>query len=46
VVVLTPLLYRRARELYGDGREVSAALERYSVHELRLLLDLVRGDQN
>jgi DNA-binding MarR family transcriptional regulator len=45
VVVLTPRLYRRARELYGDGREVSAALERYSVNELRLLLDFVRRDR-
>src|SRR5215203_2831126 len=37
LVALTPLLYRRARELYGDGREVAAALERYGVDELALL---------
>jgi DNA-binding MarR family transcriptional regulator len=45
VVALTPLLYRRARELYGDGNEVVAMLGRYSVDELALLRDFVRGDR-
>jgi len=45
VVVLTPLLRRRARELYGDGRESGALLERYSVAELELLRDFVRSDR-
>ena len=45
VVVLTPLLRRRARELYGDDGESSALLERYSVAELELLCDFVRGDR-
>ena len=42
VVALTPLLYRRARELYGDGNEVVARLGRYSVDDLALLRDFVR----
>jgi DNA-binding MarR family transcriptional regulator len=45
VVALTPLLYRRARELYGDGNEVVAMLGRYSVDELALLRDFVRWDR-
>lgn len=45
VVVLTPLLHRRARELYGDGGESAALLERYSVEELELLCEFVRGDR-
>jgi DNA-binding MarR family transcriptional regulator len=45
LVALTPLLYRRARELYGDGREAAVALERYSVDELALLRDFVRRDR-
>lgn len=45
VVALTPLLYRRARELYGDGNEVFARLGRYSVDDLALLRDFVRWDR-
>jgi DNA-binding MarR family transcriptional regulator len=45
VVALTPLLYRRARELYGDGNEVVAMLGRYSVDDLALLRDFVRSDR-
>jgi DNA-binding MarR family transcriptional regulator len=45
VVALTPLLHRRARELYGDGHEVATALARYSVDELALLRDFVRRDR-
>jgi DNA-binding MarR family transcriptional regulator len=45
LVALTPLLYRRARELYGDEHEVAAMLERYSVDELALLRDFVRSDR-
>jgi DNA-binding MarR family transcriptional regulator len=45
LVSLTPLLYRRARELYGDGSDVAAALERYTVDELVLLRDFVRSDR-
>lgn len=44
-VALTPLLYRRARELHGDGSEVVAPLERYGVDELALLRDFVRRDR-
>jgi DNA-binding MarR family transcriptional regulator len=45
VVTLTPLLYRRAREIYGEGDEVAAALKRYTAVELRLLRDFVRWDR-
>ena len=45
VVALTPLLYRRARELYGDGNEFVAMLGRYSVDDLALLRDFVRWDR-
>jgi DNA-binding MarR family transcriptional regulator len=45
VVTLTPLLYRRAREIYGTGEEEAAALERYTASELRLLRDFVRSDR-
>jgi DNA-binding MarR family transcriptional regulator len=45
VIALTPLLYRRVRELYGDGQEVAAALARYRVDELALLRDFVRRDR-
>jgi hypothetical protein len=45
LVSLTPLLYRRARELYDDGQEVAAVLERCSVDELALLRDFVRCDR-
>jgi DNA-binding MarR family transcriptional regulator len=45
LVALTPQLYRRARELYGDGREVAEALDRYSLDELVLLRDFVRWDR-
>jgi len=45
LVELTPLLHRRARELYGDAQEVMATLERYSPAELRLLRDFVRWDR-
>jgi DNA-binding MarR family transcriptional regulator len=45
VVALTPLLYRRARELYGDGNEIAARLGRYSVDDLELLRDFVRWDR-
>jgi DNA-binding MarR family transcriptional regulator len=46
LVALTPLLYRRSRELYGDGSEVVAALERrYGVEDLALLRDFVRSDR-
>lgn len=45
VVALTPLLRRRARELYGDGSESGALLERYSVAELELLCEFVRSDR-
>lgn len=44
-VALTPLLKRRALELYGDGSEAAAILERYSVEQLLLLLDFARSDQ-
>jgi DNA-binding MarR family transcriptional regulator len=46
LVELTPLLRRRAGELYGDQGEVQAALERYSVAELTLLLEFVRWDRD
>ena len=39
VVALTPLLHRRARQLYGDGSEVVAILGRYSAEDLTLLRD-------
>jgi DNA-binding MarR family transcriptional regulator len=45
VVVLTPLLRRRARELCGDGSESGALLERYSAADLGLLCDFVRSDR-
>ncbi len=45
VVGLTPLLRRRVRDLYGDGREVVALLERYSDEELALLSDFCRQDR-
>jgi DNA-binding MarR family transcriptional regulator len=45
LVALTPLLYRRARELYGDGSDVAARLERYSIDDLALLRDFVRSDR-
>ena len=45
VITLTPLLRRRMRELYGDGQEVLAALERYSAEELVLLRDFCRQDR-
>jgi DNA-binding MarR family transcriptional regulator len=45
LVELTPLLRRRASELYGAGREEGATLERYSVAELTLLRDFVRRDR-
>src|SRR2546423_901549 len=45
VIILTPLLRRRMRELYGDGQEVLAALERYSAEELALLRDFCRQDR-
>jgi DNA-binding MarR family transcriptional regulator len=45
VAELTPLLYRRARELYGDGDELDAMLGRYSLDELALLLGFVRRDR-
>jgi DNA-binding MarR family transcriptional regulator len=45
LVELTPFLFRRARELYGDGSEAAAALERYSTGELELLCDFVRRDR-
>jgi DNA-binding MarR family transcriptional regulator len=45
LVELTPLLRRRARELYGVGEEVAARLARYSVEELALLRDFVRWDR-
>jgi DNA-binding MarR family transcriptional regulator len=45
VVALTPLLHRRAREIYGDGGEVAAILGRYSADQLRLLRDFVRWDR-
>lgn len=45
LVELTPLLLRRARQLYGDGSEVAQALARYSVSELTLLRDFVRSDR-
>jgi DNA-binding MarR family transcriptional regulator len=45
LVELTPLLRRRARELYGDAQEVTATLERYSPAELTLLRDFVRWDR-
>ena len=45
LVELTPLLIRRAGELYGDQGEAQAALERYTATELTLLLDFVRWDQ-
>jgi DNA-binding MarR family transcriptional regulator len=45
VVALTPLLRRRARELYGDGSEIDAILGRYGVDALALLRDFVRSDR-
>jgi DNA-binding MarR family transcriptional regulator len=45
VAELTPLLYRRARELYGDGDELVPMLERCSVDELALLVEFVRQDR-
>jgi DNA-binding MarR family transcriptional regulator len=45
VVTLTPLLHRRARQLYGDGSEVVATLGRYSIDDLALLRDFVRSDR-
>jgi DNA-binding MarR family transcriptional regulator len=45
VVTLTPLLYRRARQLYGDGNEIVTILGRYSVDDLALLRDFVRSDR-
>jgi DNA-binding MarR family transcriptional regulator len=45
VVALTPLLRRRARQLYGDGSEAVAFLGRYSVHDLALLRDFLRLDR-
>jgi DNA-binding MarR family transcriptional regulator len=45
LVELTPLLRRRARELYGEGEEVAARLAHYSVEELALLRDFVRRDR-
>jgi DNA-binding MarR family transcriptional regulator len=45
LVAITPLLYRRARELHGDGSEVVAALERYEVGDLVMLRDFVRWDR-
>lgn len=45
VATLTPLLYRRAREIYGDGEEAAAELQRYAAAELRLLRDFVRSDR-
>jgi DNA-binding MarR family transcriptional regulator len=45
LVALTPLLYRRARELYGDEHEVADLLERYSIDQLALLRDFVRSDR-
>jgi DNA-binding MarR family transcriptional regulator len=45
VVALTPLLRRRARQLYGDGSEVVAILSRYSLDDLALLRDFLRADR-
>jgi DNA-binding MarR family transcriptional regulator len=45
LVELTPLLLRRARQLYGDGQDSAAELERYSAAELELLCDFVRRDR-
>jgi DNA-binding MarR family transcriptional regulator len=45
LVTLTPLLYRRARQLHGEGADVAAQLERYSDAELALLHDFVRRDR-
>jgi DNA-binding MarR family transcriptional regulator len=45
VVGLTPLLRRRVRYLYGEGKEVVALLERYSDEELALLRDFCRQDR-
>jgi DNA-binding MarR family transcriptional regulator len=45
LVTLTPLLYRRARQLHGDGADGAAQLQRYSNAELALLHDFVRRDR-
>jgi DNA-binding MarR family transcriptional regulator len=45
VVALTPLLRRRAGQLYGDGSEVVAFLARYSVDDLALLRAFLRSDR-
>jgi DNA-binding MarR family transcriptional regulator len=45
LVSLTPGLRRRARTLYGDGREVRALLDDYTVDELKLLADFCRRDR-
>src|SRR5262245_42949564 len=45
LVTLTPLLYRRARQLHGEAADVAAELERYSDAELALLHDFVRRDR-
>jgi DNA-binding MarR family transcriptional regulator len=46
LVELTPLLRRRAGELYGDQGEVQAVLGRYTAAELTLLLEFVRWDRD
>ncbi len=45
LVNLTPQLRRRARALYGDDREATALLGRYTVDELLLLNDFCRRDR-
>lgn len=45
LVELTPLLLRRARELYGDGEDVARVLDRYSAAELELICGFVRDDR-
>jgi len=45
LVELTPLLLRRAMELYGGGDEGADVLDRYTTKELTLLRDFVRADR-
>jgi DNA-binding MarR family transcriptional regulator len=45
LVELTPLLVRRALELYGGGDEGADLLDRYTTGELSLLRDFVRADR-
>ena len=45
LVELTPLLLRRAPELYGGGEHGTGLLDRYTSEELKLLREFVRADR-